>query len=77
MVFEIKLNNLEDAKRLNSAAHTYDGKVAVSSGATMVDAKSLLALLTLIGKKNVNLVAPDHERPDRFMDFLKALGVLD
>ena len=77
MVFKIELNNLDDAKKLNSVAHDYDGKLTVSSGATVVDAKSLLALLTLIGKKSVHLVAPDHECPDRFMTFLKNLGVLD
>ena len=77
MVFEIKLNDFDDAKRLNDVAHNYDGKLTVSSGVTAVDAKSLLALLTLIGKRSINLVAPDHEKPDKFMTFLRQLGVLD
>ena len=71
MTFEIKLENMKDAKKLNDAALDYDGKLAVSCGATSIDAKSLLALFTLIGRKGIKLVAPDHENPDKFFNIIK------
>ena len=73
MVYEIKLDKLEDAKNLNDAALNYNGKLMVSCGSTMVDAKSILALFALIGRKNVKLVAPDHESPEKLSNFVKGL----
>jgi hypothetical protein len=73
MVYEIKLDKLEDAKNLNDAALNYNGKLMVSCGSTMVDAKSILALFALIGRKNVKLVAPDHESPEKLSNFVKRL----
>ena len=54
MVYEIKLKTPKDAKNLNDAALKYDGKLSVSCGSTTVDAKSILALFALIGRKNIN-----------------------
>ena len=76
MVYEIRLNSPKDVKNLNDAAFNYDGKLTVSSGAVTVDAKSILALFALIGKKNIKLVAPDHEKHEKFIAFLEELGVL-
>lgn len=74
MVFTIKMNSPEDAKRLNEKAFEYDGKLSVSCGATTIDPKSMLALFTLIGKKGVKLVAPDHENPDKFAELVENIG---
>ena len=74
MVYEIKLDKLEDAKNLNDAALNYNGKLMVSCGSTIVDAKSILALFALIGRKNIKLVAPDHENPNKFAEIVKKIG---
>ena len=37
--------------------------------AYQLDAKSLLALFTILGK-DVNVVAPDHASADKFVNFL-------
>lgn len=73
MVYEIKLSSPKDVKALNDAALGYDGKLTVSCDSTIVNAKSILALFTLIGRKNIKLVAPDHENPNKFFDFIKKL----
>ena len=73
MVYEIKLETPKDAKNLNDAALKYYGKLSVSCGSTTVDAKSILALFALIGRKNIKLVAPDHESPEKLSNFVKNL----
>ena len=70
MTFSIKLESPKAVKELNDAALDYDGKLTVNCGSTSIDAKSLLALFTLIGKKNIKLVAPDHENPTKFIQFV-------
>lgn len=74
MVYEIKLSSPKEAKTLNDAAFNYNGKLTVNCGSTIVDAKSILALLALIGRKNIKLVAPDHEDPNKFTEIIKQLG---
>jgi hypothetical protein len=74
MVFNIQLESPEDVKTLNDAALDYEGKLTVNCGATSIDAKSLLALFTLIGRKGINLVAPDHESPHKFAEIVKKIG---
>ena len=74
MVYEIKLDKLEDAKNLNDAALNYNGKLMVSCGSTIVDAKSILALFALIGRKNIKLVAPDHDNPSKFAEVVKKIN---
>ena len=74
MTFEIKLENPKDVKELNDAAFDYNGKLTVNCGATSIDAKSLLGLFTLIGKKGIKVVAPDHENPKKFVEFIKRIG---
>ena len=73
MVYEIKLESPKDVKSLNDAALNYNGKLSVSCGSTTVDAKSILALFALIGRKNIKLVAPDHESPEKLSKFVKNL----
>ena len=74
MVYEIKLEKPADIKNLNDAAMEYDGKLTVDCGSISVNAKSLLALFALIGRKNVKLVAPDHANPERFVELVRKLG---
>ena len=74
MVYATRLSTAEDAIKLNRLATAQSFNVTVTNGKTLViDAKSLLALFTMIGK-DVNLVAPDHASPEEFMDFVKKLG---
>ena len=71
MVYEIKLRNPKDVKNLNDAALDYEGELFVNCDSISVNAKSLLALFTLIGRKNVKLVAPDHHNPTKFAELVK------
>lgn len=73
MVYEIKLRSPKDVKNLNEAALNYEGELFVNCGSTSVNAKSLLALFTLIGSKNINLVAPDHHNPEKFVEVIRKL----
>lgn len=73
MVYEIKLSSPKDVQALNDAALDYDGKLTVNCGSTIVDAKSILALFALIGRKNIKLVAPDHENPNKFAEIVKKI----
>ena len=73
MVYQIKLNSLKDARDLCNAALEYDGELNVNCGSISVNAKSLLALFTLIGSKNLNLVAPDHHNPEKFVEVIRKL----
>ena len=57
-------------KKINEAAIKEDFDVKVSCGSVIVDAKSFLALLTLIGK-NVNLVTSDSVNPKEFLSFAR------
>ena len=74
MVYEITLDKLEDAKNLNDAALSYNGKLMVSCGSTMVDAKSILALFALIGRKNVKLVADDNANFNKFKKLISSIA---
>ena len=74
MVHQIKLKNLADVKNLNDAALDYEGELTVNCGSISVNAKSLLALFTLIGKKGINLVAPDSENPKKFAKIIEKIN---
>ena len=74
MVYEIKLSSPKDVEKLNDIALNYDGKLIVNCGSTSIDAKSLLALFTLIGRKEIKLVAPDHENPEKFAKVVKKIS---
>lgn len=71
MVKHIVLQNREDVKRLNDMACEQPFRIGVSCGHLNLDAKSILALFTLIGRKDIYLVAPDHIKADKFMDIIK------
>ena len=73
MVYEIKLCSPKDVKALNDAALDYEGELTVNCDSISVNAKSILALFALIGKKNIRLVAPDHDNPNKFAEIVKKI----
>ena len=72
MVFPITLNNKKDILRLNELATKESFNLSVSNGSIIIDAKSLLALFSLIGK-TVNLVASDTADPAAFAAIVNKL----
>ena len=70
MVYLTELKNKEDVLRLNREATKNLIKILVESGSILVDARSLLALYALIGKK-VKLIASDREDAKEFANFVK------
>ena len=70
MVYLTELKNKEDVLRLNREATKNLIKILVESGSILVDARSLLALYALIGKK-VKLIASDREDAKEFVNFVK------
>ena len=73
MTYTVQLDRVEDIQKLSEIASEQPFEINVSKGCITVNAKSLLALFTLIGEK-VNLVAPDHANPQEFMDAVKKMG---
>lgn len=73
MTYTVQLDNKEDIMKLSEIASEQPFEINVSKGLVTVNAKSLLALFTLIGEK-VNLVAPDHADPQQFIDAVKKMG---
>lgn len=71
MIKEIILKNKKDVERLNEIACEQPFNIHVSCGHQILDAKSILALFALIGRKNVYLVAPDHLKAQSFMDMIE------
>ena len=74
MVFEIKLESPKDVENLTDAALDYFGDLTVNCGASSFDARSILGLFTLIGKKGITIAAPDNENPKKFAEFIKRIG---
>ena len=72
MVFPIALNSKKDILRLNELATKESFNLKVSNGSIIIDAKSLLALFSLIGK-TVNLVEPDSADPEGFKNLIKKI----
>lgn len=73
MVQPITINNKEELMRLSELASQEDYPIYISTPYGMIDAKSLLALFTVIGTE-VNLVAPDHLDSKKFISFLDKLA---
>ncbi len=70
MVKEIKLNGIEDIRQLNRIATSYPSDVGIHSGDAIVDAKSLLGLMTLDFSKPLLCVTEDayfYKRIKRFL----------
>lgn len=62
MVIDLRMDNMADVKKINDFASKCDFNVYVSANTSMVDAKSMLGLTTMVGKDNLRLVFPDHVR---------------
>ena len=69
MIQPVKFETKEDLLRFSELASKQDFNIYISTAYGQLDAKSLLALFTILGKE-VNIVAPDHASADKFMDFL-------
>lgn len=65
----VVFNSKEDLYRFSELASKQDFNVYISTAYGQLDAKSLLALFTILGKE-VNIVAPDHADADKFVKFL-------
>ena len=69
MVQPVKFETKEDLYRFSELASHEDFNIYISTQYGHLDAKSLLALFTILGK-DVNIVAPDHTDVDKFIKFL-------
>ena len=70
MIQPIKFMTKEDLYRFSELASQQDFNIYISTPYGQLDAKSLLALFTILGKE-VNVVAPDHSDADKFLSFLE------
>ncbi|MEG0912709.1 MAG: HPr family phosphocarrier protein [Oscillospiraceae bacterium] len=70
MVKEIKLHGVNDIKALNKIATSYPSEVGIHNEDTIVDAKSLLGLMTLDFSKPILCVTEDEYFYKRIKNFL-------
>ena len=70
MIQSVKFETKEDLYRFSELASKEDFNIYISTAYGQLDAKSLLALFTILGQE-VNIVAPDHASADKFYAFLK------
>ena len=68
-----KVESKEDLQRLSELASKEDYNIYLSTSTAMFDAKSLLALFTILGKE-VSLIAPDHTDSEKFTKFIEKLN---
>lgn len=73
MIQPVKFETKEDLYRFSELASQEDYNIYISTPYGQLDAKSLLALFTILGKE-VNIVAPDHASADKFHAFLERYG---
>ena len=66
MTFNIRINNAEDAQRLNKIAEKYPFDIWVHGKSGNADAKSLLGLMLLTIEQDVKLVVDDNVDIDLF-----------
>ena len=71
MVTPVKFETKEDLFRFSELASKQDFNIYIGTEYGQLDAKSLLALFTILGRE-VNIVAPDHVSADKFIKFLDA-----
>ena len=70
MIQSVKFETKEDLYRFSELASKEDFNIYISTAYGQLDAKSLLALFTILGKE-VNIVAPDHANAEKFSAFLR------
>ena len=73
MTYPFKIETKEDLYKLSNLASNEDFSIYLSTSTGLLDAKSLLALFTILGKE-VNLIAPDHVSASKFMKFVDKLN---
>lgn len=66
------INSSEELYKLSEAASKEDYPIYISTEYGLLDAKSVLALFTILGKE-IKLVAPDHTSADKFVKFVENL----
>jgi hypothetical protein len=71
MVQPMRFETKEDLFRFSELASKQDFNIYIGTEYGQLDAKSLLALFTILGRE-VNIVAPDHASADKFIKFLDA-----
>ncbi len=75
MVFPLVIKTMDDARRLNQVATEQEFNMYLSCDSITIDVRSLLGLLTLIGKESM-LVAPDHADPESFVKALRKMKLI-
>ena len=75
MFCPIRMENVKDVHKVSNWAAKSGIDMVVSTGNTRIDPRSLLELFNFVGQE-VLLVAPDDTDPDRFMTYVKKMGVL-
>jgi hypothetical protein len=73
MTHPFKIDTQEDLYRLSEMASKEDFSIYLSTNSEIFDAKSLLALFTILGKE-VKLTAPDHVDAEKFSKFIEKLN---
>lgn len=70
MTLPVKFTNEEDLRRFSELASKEDYGIYITTAYGQLDAKSLLALFTIMGKE-VNVVASDCADAQKFKEFLE------
>lgn len=65
MTQELTIKSVDQVKRISELASQEDYKILVSCGSVLLDARSIMGLFALIGKK-ANIVASDHASAKEF-----------
>lgn len=72
MVYPVHIKSTEDAIRICEEAAAADLGVTISCGNVILDPRSILGLLALVGKEAL-LVAPDHSDPYEFRHLIEKI----
>jgi hypothetical protein len=72
MIYPYKITSRDELYRLSELASKEDYPIYISTDLGQIDAKSVLALFTILGK-DINLVAPDHSKGEDFVRFIEKL----
>ena len=70
MIQPIRFSSKEELYRFSEMASKEDYNIYISTDMGQLDAKSILALFTILGAE-VNVVAPDHANAEQFCAFLE------
>ena len=75
ITMQISIDTLEKVKLLNSLVSSYSGQFYLGSGQYIINAKSIVGILSLDWSKPVVLGMCDVEREEEFSNALKAAGI--